>query len=365
MSRAVLLFVFFLGLPALALENIVRPYQSVRTSGMGGVKYTTGLYDENLFANPARTTENPKSKFTLFDLMVETSPSTIGNVGDLIGSSQTLNAVGDSAGNNLHGRVQTTFPTYYRANPEGRYAWALGLVASAQTDLALRRSYQLDPGLVVDIGPVFSVARRFFDQKELSLGANVHFAYRASTRKDYRLVDFIQGKSFNPSDSGGDGADINVDAGVSWRFVHWTPGDWHFETGFAVSNAVGGGYNTIKLHFLDQQELPISQPTSVGGGLAARRDSVFFLKDFVVALEFSDLGNNGRGSIFRLFHFGMEGKYGLFKPRFGINQGYLAGGFGFNFGIFQADVATYGEEMSLNSGGLEDRRIALRLALEI
>ena len=42
-----------------ALDQIIRPYQSVRSAGMGGVRITTGLYDENFFNNPARVTANP------------------------------------------------------------------------------------------------------------------------------------------------------------------------------------------------------------------------------------------------------------------------------------------------------------------
>jgi len=32
-----------------AVDQITRPYQSVRSAGMGGVRITTGLYDENFF----------------------------------------------------------------------------------------------------------------------------------------------------------------------------------------------------------------------------------------------------------------------------------------------------------------------------
>ena len=36
---------------AQAIERITRPYQSVHSAGMGGVKLTTGFYDENFYGN--------------------------------------------------------------------------------------------------------------------------------------------------------------------------------------------------------------------------------------------------------------------------------------------------------------------------
>ena len=77
------------------------------------------------------------------------------------------------------------------------------------------------------------------------------------------------------------------------------------------------------------------------------------------------IGNNPNGSIFRLIHFGHELRLGVFKFRLGLNQGYIAGGLGIDFKVLTIDAATYGEEMSLNAGGLEDRRMAIKIALQI
>src|SRR5437762_984942 len=87
---------------AWALDEIIRPYQSARGSGMGGLRITTGLYDENFFGNPARVTENPKSKFTLPDPMIEMGNKTFSTIGDLKGGGDTLGKLGDSAGSKNH-----------------------------------------------------------------------------------------------------------------------------------------------------------------------------------------------------------------------------------------------------------------------
>jgi len=78
-----------------------------------------------------------------------------------------------------------------------------------------------------------------------------------------------------------------------------------------------------------------------------------------------DFGNNPNGSLYRTLHLGGETHFSILVPRVGINQGYLAAGLGIDLKIFQLDLATYGEEMTLNPGGLEDRRYALRLGFQI
>ena len=81
---------YLLPTTGLALDNIIRPYQSARSSGMGGVKLTTGLYDENFFGNPARTSANPRFRFTFLDPMFEVNgqalktASTLAQGGDVI-----------------------------------------------------------------------------------------------------------------------------------------------------------------------------------------------------------------------------------------------------------------------------------------
>src|SRR5689334_25178572 len=92
---------------AFALDQIIRPYQSVRSAGMGGVRMTTGLYDENFFNNPARVVANPYSKFTVLQLTpLEPNSSILSEGSSLMKGGDTLKKVTDSAGNNLHDRFQ-------------------------------------------------------------------------------------------------------------------------------------------------------------------------------------------------------------------------------------------------------------------
>lgn len=351
--------------PAYCLEHIIRPYQGIRSSAMGGVLVSTGLYDENFFGNPARVAANPSNRFTIFDPFLETTPKTIQHGGDLTGGGDKIQNVADTAGDNLHARIQTAFPAYYHPNPDGKYAWALGLITSSQVDLALRRSYQLDPVSLVDIGPAFSIARRFLEDRSLVIGMNAHFTYRASTKNNFNLADFIKGGSFSPSKTGNDGAHIEADLGATYDFTHWKPAGFQISTALSINHLLGGRYKNAKLHFLKAGTTPREQPREMGFGASARKESLWVFSDFVGALEFQNIGNNKNGSIFRTIHTGAEVKWRRLRPRLGLYQGYPSAGLGIDLYLLDIDVATYGEEMSLNTGGKEDRRIALKLTFSI
>ncbi|HLE01551.1 MAG TPA: hypothetical protein VJB59_14905 [Bdellovibrionota bacterium] len=357
-----------LSIEAHALEQIVRPYQSIRSSAMGGVKITTGLYDENFFGNPARVTYNPRFRMTLFDPMIEINSTTIDTLGDLLESGDTVQKIGSSAGSNNHVRFQTTLPSLYFPVPaEGRTAYAFGLITSTQFDLDLRRTFRIDPQAFTDIGPAFTVGRRFLNDDRLSVGMTAHFTYRVSTRIDkmsYSFADFLRSSTLSAKEIGGDGAMLDFDLGAMYRIPH-TWKEFEFLGGASINNLLGGKYSNIKLHPAETGNLPIAQPRTFNFGISARRPRLGPFSNFLAALEFTDIGNNPNGSLFRTVHLGAEARYGMLAPRLGINQGYLAAGLGFLFRFFSLEYATYGEEMSLNPGGYQDRRHALRIALQI
>ncbi|MFL5815749.1 MAG: hypothetical protein ACJ763_19425 [Bdellovibrionia bacterium] len=361
-------------LQALAQDQILRPYTSVRGEGMGNVNYTTGLYDQNLFFNPARVTDNPEWRVTLLDPMVEVSSVVPGAVGGLIhGGSDFYRDVGDNAGDNYHARVQTTFPAFYKPpGQDGKWGFAIAVVTSTQSDVNLRRSFNVEPMAITDVGPAITVGRRFFDDNSLSIGTTLHAEYRLSSNTGFTFIDLIQGKSLAPSKTGGQGAGADLDLGMEYKFTHFTPAGVHFSGAFAVNNALGGKYSNIGFKPIKDSagnpspsSLPTSQPRTFNFGVAAEKDSMGVLKNTTLALEFTDFGNNTNGSIYRTIHMGGETHLSIFALRAGLNQGYPCAGLGIDLKFIQIDASTYGEEMSLNAGGYEDRRYALRFAIQI
>lgn len=359
---------------ALAQDQIIRPYQSVRSEGMGNVSYTTGVYDQNFFSNPARVTDNPEWRVTLLDPMVEVSSVVPGTVGSLAsGGSGFYKDVGNQAGDNYHARVQTTFPgVYMPPGKDGKWGFAAAIITSTQTDVNLRRSFNIEPLAITDIGPAFTVGRRFFDDNSLSIGTTAHVDYRLSSNTAFSFIDLIQGKSLSPSKTGGQGTGADFDLGMEYKFQHFHPAGVHFSTAFAVNNVLGGKYSNIGFKPIKDSSgeptpssLPTTQPRIFNFGVAAKKASMGILRDTSLALEFTDFGNNTNGSIYRTVHLGAETHLSRFALRAGINQGYLCGGLGIDLKFVQIDASTYGEELSLNPGGYEDRRYALRFAIQI
>jgi hypothetical protein len=347
---------------------------NVRSEGMGNVRYTTGLYDQNFFANPARVTDNPSWKLTLLDPMVEVSSVVPGTVGSLIhGGSDFYRNVGNQAGDNYHARVQTTFPGFYKPpGKDGKWGFAVAVVTSTQSDVNLRQSFNIEPVAITDVGPVVTVGRRLLEDDALSIGANAHFDYRLSSNTGFTFIDLIQGKSLAPAKTGGQGSEFDMDLGLDYKFKHWTPAGVHFSTAFAVNQLFGGKFSNIGFKPIKDSSgnpspsnLPTAQPRTYNFGVAAMKHSIGVLRDTSLALEFTDFGNNTNGSIYRTIHMGGETHFGILAGRLGINQGYLCAGLGLNLKFVEIDASTYGEEMSLNAGGYEDRRYALRLAIQI
>ena len=358
---------------ARALDQIIKPYESVRSSGMGGVTLTTGLYDENYFGNPARVTDNPTWRVTILDPMVETN-SNIGNsIKAVNGGNSVYSKLGADAGQNNHFRLQTTMPSVYiPPGTDGKWGFAFGLITSSQVDIDLRRSFSVDPTGIVDIGPALTVGRRLLEDDALSVGTTAHVTYRLSTNQDFTLVNLISGQSLSPSSTGGQGGMIDFDLGLTYKFKHFHPADLNFSVGGALDNVLGGNFNNLKLPFVKNSSgnptpanKPIPEPRRGGFGFSAERENFGILHNTVAALEFQDIGNNPDGSLFRTLHLGGETHLSLLALRAGINQGYFTGGVGIDLKIMTLDLSTYGEEMSLNPGGLQDRRYAAKLAFQI
>lgn len=348
---------------ARSYDNIIRPYQSVRASAMGGVRYSTGIFDENFFGNPARIVDNPHWRLDIVNIMVELNSGSITNVGKLTQAGDKIDNLASTAGTNNHVRIQTVIPAFYTPRFfSERNALAIGLIHSTQADIGLRKNMSIEPNVFSDIGPAVSFARRFLKDDRLSVGINARYTYRIATKQTFSTIDYIQGKSFKSvKDIAGQGSKADFDLGARHN-IAWSPKGWKLQSAFAVNNVIGSEYKAGPELIKGATDVPVKLPRTFNAGIAASKDGAFGFSGATFAFEIQDVGNNKNGSLFRLLHLGGElhVKKTLFF-RGGINQGYLAAGIGLDFPVLKIDVSTYGEEMSLNAGGMEDRRYALRL----
>lgn len=347
-----------------ALEQIVRPYQSVRASGMGGVTLTTGFYEDNFFGNPARMSANPTWRVVLISPTFETTPTTISALSDILGSSTDLSKVSDKMGDNLHGRFQLVpFALFLNL---GKTSYGLGLLVNSQLDMGVRRSFNVDPDAIVEMGPAFTVSRKFLDEDALAVGLTTHLSYRLSTSQSFSLIDLFQGDSLSPSNTGGQGAHLDFDVGATY-VLPWSFSEFTLTAGATISNVLGGKYKNIHMRPIsDLPNYPTPQPRALGFGVSATRPTLWAFTDAMFAFEVQNIGNNPNGNLFRLIHMGGEARiWSVLLPRLGLYQGYWAAGLGLDLKFFELDLATYGEEMSLVAGEYEDRRIALKLSFHI
>ena len=350
---------------AAAQNEIIRPYLSVRSVGMGGVRMTTGLFDENFFYNPARVTANPRSRLTLLQITPEISANTLDNVKTLTGNGDKISNAFNTTGKYTHSRLQFVLPAWYLAAVDGRkIGIAVGLIASSQINFATTNQYTASGLGVIDIGPAVTIGRKFLENENLSVGFTTHLSYRISGSPNLSLIDLMN-KSIQPSQYAGNGVKIDFDVGATYKILSF--GDWNFNTGIAIQNILNANYLTnssLKL-FKELTGSVIRNPRTFGAGLSITNPNFFIFSNTSVALEVTDINNNAGGSIYRLLHLGAETSLKLLTLRAGINQGYLTAGVGLNLRFLTLDAATYGEEMTLNAGRKEERRYALTLGLHI
>jgi hypothetical protein len=366
-TLALTLATAMLATTAAQANPIVRSFHSVRAAGMGDVRYTTGLFEENFFANPARLIRNGEDLFQLPKISVEAGSATISSVSAITKGGDDISKFTDVVGKPISARFQMVFPGYYnRSFLGGNWAFAVGMVVATQTAAIVGQNAYIDPFTVINAGPVITLARKFLEEDRLSVGVNAHAEARGSSGSMIGVVDVLKGTNLGNAAKGGSSAGYDFDLGVSFR-PHWNLGGFEYEVGGALNNILGGKYNNVKKNLLASWNNgdPMAVPTSFGAGISATHQGLPFIDQLTIALEGTDFGNNKDGSLFRCLHLGAELTTKKLSFRGGINQGYLAAGFGLDLWVFDLNIATYGEEMGLNAGTREDRRYAAQFGFKI
>ena len=349
---------------AFALSPIIRSFYSVRAAGMGDVRYTTGLFEENFYANPARAIWNPEDRFQLPQFSFETTSQTLSSVSALTKSNSGLSGFADSVGKPVSAHFQLVFPGYYKQNfITDDWTLAAGMIMGAQSIAEVSNSGVIDPTTVINAGPAITLARRFLEEDRLGVGLTAHAEFRATSGSSFSMLEFIKGTSISSILRGGSGVDFDFDLGTTFR-PHWDLLDFRYEIGAAVNNILGGTAGSMG-RIGGWSKDPITTPRTYNLGISATHKALPVFDSYTFALECTDIGNNDNGSFYRLLHFGTEERLKNMAFRLGLNQGYFTAGFGLDLGFFDLNLATYGEELGLNPGTVEDRRYALEFGFQI
>jgi hypothetical protein len=359
---------------AQAIQEELRNYRGVRSSGMGGVLFTTGDYAEALFGNPARHSAISEPRWTIFEVSAETNTHTLGSTHELSSlrsssGAATISNASKLIGENQHLQTQA-FMGYFDPHFIEDLGFAAGFVLDAQTNVTVNYTTDVDNQIIVDAGPAFGFSYPFLD-KNLLVGLNLRLIYRAASDGVINSLDFLTGGKLSLQNFGKQGVGIDGDLGAYYH-IPWNLPFARLSAGATLSNF-------IKSHY---DELPVDL-IAAARPRPANNDRLFnigFRLDFedkvlytvpltapIVALEFQDIGDaQKRMSFAKRTHIGAETKiYRILAVRAGLNQGYLAGGIGLELPVVRFDFATYGEELAGNAGQVEDRRFLVRLAFEL
>ena len=146
-------------------DPIIRDFHSVRAAGMGDVRYTTGVFEENFFANPARLPRNPEDLLQLPQISVEAGSATVNALSSLTknSSGDGLSKYSDAVGKPVSASFQIVIPAYYnRSVLGGNWAFAVGVEVRAQTAAQVGQTALINPYTILNAGPEVTLARKFF-----------------------------------------------------------------------------------------------------------------------------------------------------------------------------------------------------------
>lgn len=120
------------------------------------------------------------------------------------------------------------------------------------------------------------------------------------------------------------------------------------------------GYTTFTQEFGSRPPPMMMDEMIAGFGMAVKVPGLTIRP----AADFKYL-NRTRVQLGKKLHFGLELEFPIFSLRGGLHQGYYSAGAGVNLGILKVDAATYGVEMGVYPGQLEDRRYVIEASLEL
>ncbi|MBI3543588.1 MAG: hypothetical protein HY075_09975 [Deltaproteobacteria bacterium] len=370
MTALLLLLLTALSPVARAIEEQPRNFRGIRSEGMGGVLYTTGNYSESLFGNPARLSEVDTWKFTMLETMVELNTNLIGSTSSLsnlksASGASTISGASSLIGQNEHLLFQM-MTAYYDPTFIGDLGFAFGLYAGAHTNLTVNFTTDVDSQTIMDVGPNFGFSHPFFNN-QLSVGLNLHFLYRVSADSTLSSLDFLTGKKLALSNFGNQGFGVDADLGAYYH-IPWELPWTRISIGMTISSLLKTHYSDLNAALMSGLgSRPTNNDRLIHWGVRFDFPDWWWFTAPLFSMEIQDTGDSQkRISFAKKTHFGTEGKLSrVFSLRLGLNQGYPTAGLGIDLPVVKLDLSTYGEELTGNAGGLEDRRVALRLAFEL
>jgi hypothetical protein len=373
-KKFLILILVLISTKAFALDEIIRHYRSPRVVGMGGVRTTTGIYEDSLFGgNPALLAMPEDWKLQILGINLEANSNFINTASKFstissASGADTFTKIADAGlvGRNLHERFGVNMGFYTPTFFSDKTAFGFGILANQQLNAMLRTNTDMSVQGYLDVGPGIGVAKRFLNNS-LYVGASIRAIYRLAADRDIRTVEFLGGKKLSLTDIGGQGVGLDGDLGAFYKVPLELP-IVKFSVGASINNVAASQYDFAGRTLIKKvgDVRPPQNYRSASLGVRADFESFAVLTDNKAAIEIQDIGSHGKVvSFWKRTHLGAETRLiRLISLRGGFNQGYYTLGLGLNLPVLKIDLATYGEEIGTNAGMLEDRRYIAKIAIE-
>ena len=367
------LFTLFLTCKAVARApdfTIHQEYTSTRALGMGNAFIAVADDHSGLFYNPASLAVRKDTHLRMF-LRAGLDADVLDFADDIDGAEDDPAAINATLekyyGDHLYFRAPTLGGVLVRPK------WGLAVIpADFSVDMALHRSLAASVAVNAYLDSTIAFGRGY-NWKVKALKNKLSFGWTAKLLHRVFYSDVLQSAQLTQSetdlvnlDRAAEGVTLDADLG----FLYEVGGKrkWFKPTyAFVVRNVFDYGFPENFAVFNDD---PVEPPK-----LERRFDfgTKFDLPDFWVfdpkmAIDMKDVGHRN-WTWLKGLHVGAEMYWKVanwWKGHWsvGLNQGYLTAGFGARLGIFQLDLATWGEEVGTSDARTESRRYIVETSLD-
>lgn len=376
-KTAVLLFFSFQMAFAEVLDfSIHQDYTSVRALGMGNA-FSAVVDDHNaIFYNPAALARREDGKMRFF-LKLAASDGWDSLASSLEGSSTEIaDSLAQNNGNHYFFNIPTLGFTWVRPN------WGIAFIPvdfNSTMSVHNQLGPQLGINLYLDTTFAYSYARDWAP-KFLGNGDQLSVGITGKAINRIYYSDAVDAATLSVSgatntDRASEGLTFDADVALLYTPQISESGYFKFlrysEPTFslAIRNVLDMGY-PVQVKMVSKLDDVPTPPK-----LQRRMDigSKFDLPNFWVfkpklALEMRDIMHSN-WNYYKGFHAGAELEWEMSKWwrgtwALGINQGYMTAGLGAKLGVFQIDLATWGEEVGMSDAKKENRRYVLELSAD-
>lgn len=361
--------------------TIHQHYLHTRALGMGNAFVAVADDHAAMFYNPAGLARLQDWQMN-FELRGMIDKDILGLADDIDGASK---------GNNNLAEINRILSENYGKHFSSRvptlgwhWVWPRWGVAVIPVDLNLDMEIHQTAGPAAqviatqDSTIALSYARspKWFRHHKVSWGVTTKAIYRAYFNRSLNAIDFPFEPDFVKLEDAAEGFTVDADLGMlftpdtkSGGFWGWSPFRVLRPTfGLTVRNIADYGFTSdFNLYTKNGSPKPPRLERRLDlGSMWELPDWWIFKSRF--AFDVRDIGHS-QWTVRKGLHAGVEFNWKLFGWwqggwRAGLNQGYLTAGFTGKLGVFQLDLATYGEEVGSSETKKESRRYMVKASLD-